>query len=93
MYNLRASRLTCATERLPFKFFTCFAAVATLTVSGAGLVELPDLCACCSFAQLGNVKTFPSFGVQHFGDIAGLVPLDLEVVGHGAFWHCVDFVS
>ncbi len=34
---------------------------------------------------------FPNFGVPHFGDIAGLVPLDLEVVGHhGLSWGCVQ---
>jgi hypothetical protein len=67
--------------------------VKILTVTWTGLGELPDPYAFCSFAQLGNLKTFPSFGAQHFGDIAGLVPLDLGVVGHGAFWHFADFVN
>ncbi len=66
--------------------------MATLTVAGAGLGELSDPCACCSFVQSGNVETFPGFGAQHFGDITGIGPFDLDVVGHGACRHCVDFV-
>jgi len=67
--------------------------VATLKVSGAGSGELPDPCACCSFAQWGNVVNSLDFGVPHFGDIAVLFPLDLGFGLHGHSWGCFRSVD